>query len=178
MGRTFNCTQTEGQDRQQSPKCDKIKGRDERKWGNPLRRFLPILALLRFTVPSSAQSDLVFPHLAVGGSPAYETMLQIINEVEANNPITIDVFQRLLAGSTNGRLLGGIPAGMVVFNGTSAGQESTVGADGKSKAITGKVTAIGADGQTVSINDFSAFHKFGDPPQTWDRRRFLCIADI
>jgi hypothetical protein len=54
--------------------------------------------------------------------------------------------------------------GMVSFNGTSAGPESTVGPDGKSKAITGKVTTIGADGQAVSTGSFSAYHKFGAPP--------------
>jgi hypothetical protein len=55
--------------------------------------------------------------------------------------------------------------GMVVFNGTSAGQESTAGSDGRSKAVTGKVTTIGADGRVISINNFTAFHKFGSPPQ-------------
>jgi hypothetical protein len=55
--------------------------------------------------------------------------------------------------------------GMVVFNGTSAGQESTVGSNGLSKAVTGKVTTIGADGRVVSINNFTAYHKFGAPPQ-------------
>jgi hypothetical protein len=55
--------------------------------------------------------------------------------------------------------------GMVVFNGTSAGQESTVGSNGLSKAVTGKVTTVGADGRVVSINNFTAYHKFGAPPQ-------------
>ena len=55
--------------------------------------------------------------------------------------------------------------GIVVFNGTSAGQESTAGSDGVSKAVTGKVTTIGADGRVISINNFTAFHKFGSPPQ-------------
>jgi hypothetical protein len=55
--------------------------------------------------------------------------------------------------------------GMVVFNGTSAGQESTAGSDGKSKVISGKVNTIGADGRVLSINNFTAYHKFGAPPQ-------------
>jgi hypothetical protein len=55
--------------------------------------------------------------------------------------------------------------GMVIFNGTSAGQESTSGTDGKGKAVVGKVTTIGADGQIQSVNNFSAYHKFGPPPQ-------------
>ncbi len=54
--------------------------------------------------------------------------------------------------------------GMVVFNGTSAGQESTVGADGKGKAVTGKVTTLSADGRILSVNNFTAYHKFGAPP--------------
>jgi len=95
----------------------------------------------------------------------------LIGTGKIETPAAVDLSE--VTGSWSGtnfqfryrRLLGGIPAGMVVFNGTSAGQESTVGADLKSKAITGKVTTIGADGQIISINDFSAFHKFGDPPQ-------------
>jgi hypothetical protein len=55
--------------------------------------------------------------------------------------------------------------GVVVFNGTSAGRESTAGADGKSKAVTGKVTTLGPDGRVISLNNFTAFHKFGSPPQ-------------
>jgi len=55
--------------------------------------------------------------------------------------------------------------GIVVFNGTSAGQELTTGSDGPSKPVTGKVTTIGADGRVVTINNFTAFHKFGPPPQ-------------
>jgi hypothetical protein len=55
--------------------------------------------------------------------------------------------------------------GMVVFNGTSAGLESTVGSDDRSRVVSGKVTTIGADGRIVSINNFTAYHKFGAPPQ-------------
>jgi hypothetical protein len=55
--------------------------------------------------------------------------------------------------------------GMVVFNGTSAGDEATAGSDGKGKMISGKVTTLGADGQVISINNFTAFHKYGPPPQ-------------
>jgi hypothetical protein len=55
--------------------------------------------------------------------------------------------------------------GMVVFNGTSAGQESLTGSDGKSKAISGKVTTINASGQVVATYNFTAYHKFGPPPQ-------------
>ena len=55
--------------------------------------------------------------------------------------------------------------GMVVFNGASAGRESTAGTDGKSRAVTGKVTTLGADGLVISVNNFAAFHKFGAPPQ-------------
>lgn len=63
------------------------------------------------------------------------------------------------------KTLPGNTVGMVVFNGTSAGPESTVDANGKSKAVTGRVTTIGADGQVVSVNNFSAFHRFGLPAQ-------------
>jgi hypothetical protein len=55
--------------------------------------------------------------------------------------------------------------GMVVFNGTSAGQESLTGSDGKSKNVSGKVTTLGADGRVVSVYNFIAYHKFGTPPQ-------------
>jgi hypothetical protein len=55
--------------------------------------------------------------------------------------------------------------GMVVFNGTSAGQESTAAADGSGRAVVGKVTTIGADGQVLSVNNFTAYHKFAPPPQ-------------
>jgi hypothetical protein len=55
--------------------------------------------------------------------------------------------------------------GTVVFGGISAGQESTVGVDGKEKAVIGKAITIGADGQTVSVGTFTAFHKFGSGPQ-------------
>jgi hypothetical protein len=55
--------------------------------------------------------------------------------------------------------------GMVVFNGTSAGPESTTGTDGKSRAVTGKVTTIGADGRVISVNNFTAYHRFGTGPQ-------------
>ncbi len=63
------------------------------------------------------------------------------------------------------KVFSGGTIGMVVFNGTSAGSESTVGSDGKSKAVTGKVTTIGSDGKVVSVDNFSAYHKFGSPPQ-------------
>jgi len=49
--------------------------------------------------------------------------------------------------------------GVVVFNGTSAGRESTAGADGKSKAVTGKVTTLGPDGRVISLNNFTAFQQ-------------------
>jgi hypothetical protein len=55
--------------------------------------------------------------------------------------------------------------GMVVFNGTSAGDESTTGSDLKPKAVTGKVTTLGSDGQVISVNNFTAFHKYGPPSQ-------------
>jgi hypothetical protein len=55
--------------------------------------------------------------------------------------------------------------GMVVFNGTSAGSESTVDSAGRNKVIAGKVTVVGADGQVVSVNDFTAFHRYGPAPQ-------------
>jgi len=51
--------------------------------------------------------------------------------------------------------------GMVVFNGTSAGPESTRATPtGDSQPITGKATTIGANGQVVSVNDFTAAHKY------------------
>ncbi len=45
--------------------------------------------------------------------------------------------------------------GMVVFNGTSQGQETS-----DDVPITGTATTIGADGQVVSVNNFSASVKF------------------
>lgn len=55
--------------------------------------------------------------------------------------------------------------GIVVFNGTSAGQESTMDANQRGRAISGRVTTIGADGQLRgAVNNFTAFHKFGAPP--------------
>jgi hypothetical protein len=63
------------------------------------------------------------------------------------------------------RMLSANAVGMVVFTGTSAGQESTAGSDGNGKAIVGKVTTIGADGQAQSVNNFTAYHKYGPPPQ-------------
>ncbi len=63
------------------------------------------------------------------------------------------------------KTLPGNNVGIVVFNGSSAGAESTMDANGRSRAVTGKVTTIGADGQVVSVNNFSAFHKFGAPAQ-------------
>ncbi|MBI3940566.1 MAG: hypothetical protein HY315_07000 [Acidobacteria bacterium] len=53
--------------------------------------------------------------------------------------------------------------GIVIFNGTSAGPESTEDAERRGKVITGKVTTLGADGQVRSVNNFTAFHKFGAP---------------
>ncbi|MBI2821111.1 MAG: hypothetical protein HYX74_02700 [Acidobacteria bacterium] len=53
--------------------------------------------------------------------------------------------------------------GMAAFKGTSAGAESTVDAGGNRRAVTGTVTTLGADGQARSINNFTAFHKFGPP---------------
>ncbi|HEY3132796.1 MAG TPA: hypothetical protein VGL91_25315 [Acidobacteriota bacterium] len=51
--------------------------------------------------------------------------------------------------------------GMVVFNGTSAGQESTHATPSDaSQPVTGKVTTVGANGQVVSVNDFTAVHKY------------------
>ena len=60
------------------------------------------------------QSELNFPQMAVGGSPAYETVLQILNAVETSNAITIDVFQGSSSPSANGtplqvRFDGGAP---------------------------------------------------------------------
>lgn len=63
------------------------------------------------------------------------------------------------------KILTGNAVGMMVFNGTSAGPESTFGPDGKSKAVSGKVTTVGADGQIVSVYNFTAYHKFGPPAQ-------------
>ena len=53
--------------------------------------------------------------------------------------------------------------GMVVFNGTSAGQETTLDASNIGRNITGKVTTLDANGNVVSVNNFTAFHKFGPP---------------
>ncbi len=51
--------------------------------------------------------------------------------------------------------------GTVIFNGTSAGSESTRATPSSdSVPITGKVTTIGANGQVVLVNDFSAQHKY------------------
>jgi hypothetical protein len=50
--------------------------------------------------------------------------------------------------------------GMVVFNGTSAGQESTLNATNASQPITGKVTTIDANGNALSVNNFTANHKY------------------
>jgi len=62
------------------------------------------------------------------------------------------------------RALAGNSTGMMVFNGTSAGPESTVDAEGKGRMVSGRATLIGADGQTVSVNRFTAYHKFGASP--------------
>lgn len=50
--------------------------------------------------------------------------------------------------------------GVVIFNGISQGAESTL-----EKKITGKVTTLAADGSVVSVHNFSAFHRFGSPPE-------------
>jgi hypothetical protein len=51
--------------------------------------------------------------------------------------------------------------GMVVFNGTSAGPESTRPTPlADSVPVTGKVTTIKADGTISSVNDFTASHKY------------------
>ncbi len=50
--------------------------------------------------------------------------------------------------------------GVVVFSGTSAGVESTLDGSGTNQPITGKVTTIGANGQALPVNDFSAVLKF------------------
>jgi hypothetical protein len=55
--------------------------------------------------------------------------------------------------------------GIVVYNGTSAGSESTADSSGKNKVLAGKVTVVGADGQVASVNDFTAFHRYGAAPQ-------------
>ena len=46
------------------------------------------------------QSKLDFPQMVVGGG--YETVIQIINEVEADNTILIEVFDGWLSGASNG----------------------------------------------------------------------------
>jgi hypothetical protein len=63
------------------------------------------------------------------------------------------------------KTIGNNNIGVVVFNGTSAGDESTAGNDGKGKVISGKVTTLGSDGQVISVNNFTAFHKYGPAPQ-------------
>jgi hypothetical protein len=80
-----------------------------------MHRFFAIPLFFLLGAPLLAQSDLAFPQVAVGGSPAYETVLQIINEVETDNPVVIEVFQGFMAGSANGtplsvRFDGGTPA--------------------------------------------------------------------
>ncbi|MBI2821110.1 MAG: hypothetical protein HYX74_02695 [Acidobacteria bacterium] len=49
--------------------------------------------------------------------------------------------------------------GMVIFNGASFGLEGTA-----NRVVSGKVTTLGADGSIVSVNNFTAFHKFGAAP--------------
>ncbi len=80
-----------------------------------MHRFVTISVFLILAVPAYGQSDLAFPHLALGGTPAYETVLQVINEVEVTNNIVIDVYQGGLSGAANGTPLavhfdGGAPA--------------------------------------------------------------------
>jgi len=80
-----------------------------------VNRCYETAALLLLAVPLYAQSDLAFPQLAVGGTPAYETVLQLVNEVENNNPIVIEVYQGRLSGTANGtplavRFDGGSPS--------------------------------------------------------------------
>lgn len=65
-----------------------------------MRVILGIAALFVLAVPCWAQSDLAFPHIAVGGP--YETVVQVANEVAADNSIVIEVFRGRLAGSANG----------------------------------------------------------------------------
>ncbi|MBZ5497016.1 MAG: hypothetical protein LAP85_11490 [Acidobacteriia bacterium] len=78
-------------------------------------RYGVVLSLLVLAVPLYAQSDLAFPQIALGGNPAYETLVQVINEVENTNPVVIEVYQGSLAGTNNGTPLpvkfdGGTPA--------------------------------------------------------------------
>ena len=80
-----------------------------------MHRLACIPLLVICAAPAYAQSDLVFAHIALGGNPAYETVLQVINEVEADNPIVIEVYQGRLSGAANGTPLpvafdGGVPA--------------------------------------------------------------------
>jgi hypothetical protein len=80
-----------------------------------MSRYAMLFLFFFSAAPLCAQSDLAFPQLAVGGNPAYETVLQVINEVETDNPIIIEVFQGGLSGSANGTALavqfdGGIAA--------------------------------------------------------------------
>lgn len=89
--------------------------------------------------PVLGQTELDFPQMAVGGSPAFETVLQIINEVETSNAITIDVFQGASAGSANGTPL------QVRFDG---------GALASSRAVT--LTAFQELTTVLSVTDATA----------------------
>jgi len=52
----------------------------------------------------------------------------------------------------------GMP-GIVVFNGVSAAAESTGG-----RRVSGRVTTVAASGQALSVDSFTAYHRFGAPP--------------
>ena len=84
---------------------------------HPVRHYSLILVFFFCLAPllgQLTQSELNFPQMAVGGSPAYETVLQILNDVETSNTINIEVFQGSSSPSTNGtplqvRFDGGAP---------------------------------------------------------------------
>jgi hypothetical protein len=85
-----------------------------------MKQWIVILWLFLLVAPLHAQSDLTFPHIAVGGSPAYETLLHLVNEVEADHAIVIEVFQGSLAGQANGTPLA------VKFDGGTATSSRTL----------------------------------------------------
>ena len=57
-----------------------------------MRHHSLILVFFLCLTPLLGQTELDFPQMAVGGNPAYETVLQILNEVETGNAVTIDIF--------------------------------------------------------------------------------------
>jgi hypothetical protein len=99
------------------------------------------------------------------------TGFNLIGTGRVETPAPVDLPE--VTGSWNGnnfqfryrKVFGDGSIGMVVFNGTSSGRESTTGSDGTSRAVTGKATTIGADGRVVSVYNFTAYHRFGSGPQ-------------